>query len=273
MNPYLEILRPHNCLMAGIAVVVGVVIAAEDPLTPVVYLAALVAFLICGAGNVVNDYFDYEIDKINNPRRPLPSGRLSLDKAYNYALLLFILGVLLGVLINPWAFLLAALNSCLLYLYAKSIKKKGGAGKNITVSYLVASPFLFGGVVAGEPIVTMLLVLLAGIANTSREIIKDIQDYKGDRDFIATLPAKIGIENSAKLASLVLLLTIIVSPLPYYLGVLGFNYILLVVPVDALFLGVAINFLRDPLGSAKGTQRLIKLGMALGLAAFLAGNF
>lgn len=273
MHPYLEILRPHNCLMAGIAVVVGVVIAAEDPLTPIVYLAALVAFLICGAGNIVNDYFDYEIDKINNPRRPLPSGRMSLDKAFNYALLLFIFGTALGVLINLGAFLLAAFNSYLLYFYAKSIKKRGGAGKNLTVSYLVASPFLFGGIVAGKPFVTVLLVLLAGLANTSREIIKDIQDYEGDKAFIQTLPAKIGIENSAKLASLVLFLTIIVSPLPYFLGILNFNYILVVVPADALFLGVAINFLRNPSSSARSTQKLIKIGMALGLAAFLAGNF
>jgi 4-hydroxybenzoate polyprenyltransferase len=104
--------------------------------------------------------------------------------------------------------------------------------------------------------------LLAGLANTSREIIKDIQDYEGDKAFIITLPAKLGIEASAKLASLILLLTIALSPLPYFLGILNFNYILVVLPADAFFLWVIPGFLRNPRSSAARTQRLIKLGMA-----------
>ena len=273
MIPYLEILRPHNCLMAAVAVVVGAAIASQEPLAPLIALAGLIVFLICGAGNAINDYFDFEIDRINNPSRPLPSGMMPLSFAHVYSLALFALGTALSVFINPLALLLAAFNSLLLYLYAMKIKKRGGIGKNFTVSYLVASPFLFGGIAVGEPLVTLLLVLLAGLANTSREIIKDIQDYGGDKAFIATLPSKIGIENAAKLASLVLFLTIATSPLPYFLGILNFNYILVLVPANALFLWVSITFLRNPMGNAKSTQRLIKIGMALGLAAFLAGNF
>lgn len=272
MHPYVEILRPHNCLMAGVAVVIGVAIASGDPFSPIVYLAVMAAFLVCGAGNIINDYFDYGIDRINKPGRPLPSGRIPLGRARGYALALFSLGVALAAFINLGALLLAAFNSLLLYLYASFIKKQGGAGKNLAVSYLVASPFLFGGVVAGEPLVTLLLVLLAGLANTSREIIKDIQDYEGDKAFISTLPAKLGIKSSARLAGAVLVLAIALSPLPYLLGVLSFNYILLVLPADAFFLGVLPGFLRDPGGTAARTQRLVKLGMALGLAAFLAGS-
>lgn len=270
--PYLEILRPLNCLMAAAAVVIGGAIASTEPLGAVIVLAALVAFLVCGAGNAINDYFDYEIDRINSPSRPLPSGRLSLGFTQAYSIVLFVLGVALSALISPLAFFIAGFNSLLLYLYAMRIKKRGGIEKNFTVSYLVASPFLFGGVVVDEPLVTLLLVVLAGLANTSREIIKDIQDYEGDRVYIRTLPARIGIEKAAKLASFVLFLTIVFSPLPYLLGILNLNYLLFVVPADAIFLGVALTFLRDPLEKAAGTQRMIKVGMALGLAAFLAGN-
>lgn len=272
MIAYIEILRPHNCLMAALAVAVGGAIASSEPLGPVIALAALVAFLVCGAGNMVNDYFDFELDKINNPSRPLPSGRMSLGFAHAYSLVLFALGIGFSVFINPLALLLAGFNSLLLYLYASKIKKRGGIGKNFTVSYLVASPFLFGGIAVGEPFVTLLLVLLAGLANTSREIIKDIQDYEGDKAFIATLPRKIGIDRAARLASFILLLIIALSPFPYFLGILNLNYILVVVPADALFLWVSVNFLRNPISNAVSTQRLIKTGMALGLLAFYAGN-
>ena len=272
MHPYLEILRPHNCVMAGVAVIAGVAIASGDPFSASSLIAFAVALLVCGAGNIVNDYYDYEIDKINNPRRPLPSGRMSLQTAHRYAVALFLLGVALTLAISIPIFLLAAFNASLLYLYASSIKKRGGASKNLAVSYLVASPFLFGGLVAGNPLATFLLVILAGLANTSREIIKDIQDYEGDKAFLKTLPAKMGINGSAKLASAVLILAIAMSPLPYLLGTLSSYYLLLVIPADALFLLAIPRFLRSPRKQAAATQKILKLGMALALGAFLLGS-
>lgn len=258
--------------MAGIAVVAGVAIAAGEPFSTVSLLALIVAFLVCGAGNIVNDYYDYEIDKINNPARPLPSGKISLPTAHLYSLFFFIIGVVLAFMISPGAFIIAAFNSLLLYLYASSIKRRGGIMKNLTVSYLVASPFLFGGIVAGNPLPTIILVLLAGLANTSREIIKDIQDYEGDKAYVETLPAKIGIKAAARFASAVLFLAIALSPLPYLLGILGPYYLLLVLPADALFLFSIPSFIRSPVRRAVQTQRLIKLGMALALGAFLTGT-
>lgn len=272
MHPYLEILRPHNCFMAGVAVIAGVAIASGNPLSGTSLLGFAVAFLVCGAGNIVNDYYDYEIDRINNPYRPLPSGRMSRYAAHGYAIGLFLLGVALAIIISLPAFLLASLNASLLYLYASSIKRRGGVSKNLAVSYLVASPFLFGGLVADNTPATLLLVILAGLANTSREIIKDIQDYEGDKAFVKTLPAKMGIHGSAKLASAVLILAIALSPLPYLLGLLSRYYLYLVLPADALFLMAIPRFLRSPVTHAAATQRLLKLGMALALGAFLLGS-
>jgi geranylgeranylglycerol-phosphate geranylgeranyltransferase len=272
MHPYLDILRPHNCFMAGVAVMAGVAIASGDPSSATSLLAFAVAFVVCGAGNIINDYYDYEIDRINNPLRPLPSGRMSLHAAHTYALALFILGTALAFIISLAAFLLAAFNSSLLYLYASSIKRKGGAAKNLVVSYLVASPFLFGGLVAERPLSTILLAGLAGLANTSREIIKDIQDYEGDMAFVETLPAKIGIQGSARLASGILVLAIAMSPLPYILGLVSSYYLYMVLSADALFLLAIPGFLRSPRERAASAQRLLKLGMALALGAFLAGS-
>jgi|TARA_B100000315_G_C14590943_1_gene595720 geranylgeranylglycerol-phosphate geranylgeranyltransferase len=273
MIPFIEILRPHNCLIAAIAVIVGATIASEESLDLTILLPGIIAFLICGAGNTINDFFDFNIDKINNPARPLPSKRMSLRFAYFYSIFLFAVGVGLSIFINIYAIIIASVNSFLLYIYPMKVKKYGGICKNILVSYLVASPFLFGGVVVGEPTVVLLLVLIAGLANTSREIIKDIQDHEGDKAFISTLPSSIGITNSAKLASLILLITILISPLPYILNILNLNYIFLVIFSDIIFFFASINLLQNPKQNAKKTQKLIKIGMVIGLTAFLIGDF
>jgi len=260
--------------MAGLAVIIGAMIASTTFFTIPVLLASLVAFLVCGAGNVINDYFDYEADKINNPSRPLPSGKISLSKAYAYAISLFFIGVLLSFGINIYAFTIALLNSLLLYIYPWRVKEKGGLSKNLLVSYLVASPFLFGGVSAGETAewrATLIFVFLAFFANTSREIIKDIEDIRGD--VANTLPKKVGIKTSCKIAFLFTFLAVILSPLPSLLGYLNLYYLLLVGIADVIFLYTTLSFMHNPsIERAKITQRRIKLGMIFALIAFVVGK-
>jgi geranylgeranylglycerol-phosphate geranylgeranyltransferase len=273
MRYYIQLIRPLNCTMAAFAVVIGARIASKMFLIEEVFIASLVAFLVAGAGFVINDYFDFEIDKINRPSRPLPSGRVPLRTAYIYALSLFSIGVLLAVFINIYALFLAVINSLLLYAYAWRIKKGGGIEKNLTVSYLVASPFLFGGIAVGKPYVTLILVLLAGLANTGREIIKDIEDYEGDRGFVETLPMQVGFVRSAQLAAFFISLALIISPLPYISGIFGAGYLLTVALADALFLFTVANFLVGvSIKNAAKAQRRIKMAMLLALLAFLLGS-
>ncbi len=144
--------------------------------------------------------------------------------------------------------------------------------KNLTVSYLVASPFLFGGAVAGNVIPTLFLALLAALANTSREIIKDIEDFEGDRLFAMTLPTKIGFENSAKLAGGFMLAAVVLSPLPYILNILNKYYLFFVLVANVLFFASLVFSRNIDVQNAKRTQRFIKLGMFLALVAFLIGS-
>ncbi|NOZ58338.1 MAG: UbiA family prenyltransferase [Euryarchaeota archaeon] len=267
MWAYVEILRPVNCAMAAFAVFLGAGIASGSFGTGVL-LACLVAFLVCGAGNVINDYYDYDIDRINAPHRPLPRGALSRAAARSYALLLFFAGVALSAAISLPAFLLAAVNSALLYAYASRIKRAGGLSKNLTVSYLVASPFLYGGVAAGKPGATLILAALAALANTSREIVKDIADLRGDRDSCSTLPLRIGVRRSSAVAAALLLAGVLLSPLPYLTGLLGSAYLPVVAVADAVFLYSLVVLWR---GDAPRSARYIKLGMFIALLSFLAG--
>ena len=94
MNPYIEILRPGNVIMAMIAIIL-VAIVAHSISIPII-LAMLAVFFEISAGNVINDYFDYKIDLINKPERPIPSGRIGLKTARNYAYILFLCGTICG---------------------------------------------------------------------------------------------------------------------------------------------------------------------------------
>lgn len=265
-------MRVNNCIMASIAVAIGASLSSSfDVLN--IFIACIVAFLVCGAGNAINDFYDYKIDKISKPYRPLPSGRISLKNAYIFSLILFLLGVLLSLLINLYAFLLALFNSLLLYAYAKKIKRIGGILKNITVSYLVASPFIFGGIAVLNPAVSAILAVLAFLSNVSREIIKDIEDYEGDRKFIRTLPALYGFKKSAVIASIFLILAVILSPLPYILKLLNENYIKAVILVDILFIYTILSFLKNVNKETSiKAQKRIKITMLLALIAFILGR-
>ena len=105
--------------------------------------------MITGAGNVVNDYYDREIDAVNRPKRPIPSGRISPKSALNYSLILFAAGCLLAALVNQLCLLVAAFNSAILFFYARNLKTTPLAG-NLCVAYLTGSTFLFGGATAGQ---------------------------------------------------------------------------------------------------------------------------
>jgi geranylgeranylglycerol-phosphate geranylgeranyltransferase len=256
--------------MAGIAVLIGASVAM-GPFSPKILLAFITSFLVCGGGNAINDYFDIEIDRINRPTRPLPSGRISARAAYYYSLLLFIIGIIVSALINVYAFFLALFNSFLLYTYAWRIKRRGGIGKNVVVSFLVASPFIFGGLaVIGNLLSTLLLSLLAFLVNMGREIVKDLEDFHGDRRYIRTLPSKIGFNASSKLAGAFIVLAVLISPLPYMMGFLNIGYLIMVGATDIFFIYTVAELLIKLNPTA--TQKNIKIGMVIALASFLIGS-
>lgn len=153
MNPYIEILRPGNALMGAISIILVAII--DKTLTIPVILAMITVFFETAAGNVINDYFDYNIDLINKPERPLPSGRISLKNGRNYAYLLFLAGTLCGFLIsyitNNWIpFIIVIIADIILYLYAYKLKTTPLLG-NLAVGFMTGFGFVFGGYTINNP--------------------------------------------------------------------------------------------------------------------------
>ncbi len=271
MRNYITILRPLNCIMAAFAVLIGAKMGGQIQSSTAYAIAA--TFLICGAGNTANDYYDYKIDKINNPNRPIPAGKITRKGAHGYALTLFFIGTILATQINMPALMLAIINSMALYLYAATIKQSGGLTKNLTVSYLVASPFLFGGLASENPSPTLFLVFVAFLVNTSREIVKDIEDFEGDKDHLESLPVKYGFRLPGLLAAFFLAVSILLSIVPAIRNSVSSLYLPFIGVADLILTGCIILLVITPKDSSPRVQRLIKKAMILALLGFFIGSF
>ncbi|HUV82339.1 MAG TPA: geranylgeranylglycerol-phosphate geranylgeranyltransferase [archaeon] len=278
----LELLRWSNCVMAGFAALVGTLIAflalPDSMHVQLVYEPVLVfsvVFLVTGAGNVINDYFDHKIDSINRPDRPIPSGRIQRKTALYIAISLFVVGILLSLFLGPLCLFLAIVNSLLLIFYASTFKRMVLIG-NLVVGYLAGSTFLFGGALEifnGMGIRSnVVLFLLAILVTMAREIVKDIQDIEGDSKAGATtLPITVGKEFSTRLTAVLGLTGVILSPLPLLLNeAFGVLYLVIIFVADLLLL-LSINeiILKD---NSKKSSRLLKIAMFVALIAFVAGT-
>lgn len=281
MKAYLELMRYKNCIMAAVAATLGVFIAygivlaatpgIAFPLKDTV-LVFLTVLLVTGAGNAINDYCDVNIDRINKPSRPIPSGRVSVQAARNFSLILFATACSCAFLINKPCGQIALFNSILLIYYARTLKRTVFFG-NLAVGYLTGSTFLFGGAVfydKGGISGVFVLFLLATLATLAREIVKDIEDMDGDsKDGARTLPIAIGARNAAWIASLIGSIAVLASPLPYIDGMMGIRYLYIVIIADLLFaLAVYRIMVKD---DPKGSSAMFKLAMVFALISFLAG--
>jgi len=271
MNPYIEILRPINAIMAVITVILMALITGRSDFT--VLLASVVVFTATGAGNVINDYFDHEIDAINRPERPIPSERISRGAAGVYSIILFALASLMGFYLGLLPGLVVVSSSLLMVYYAWRLKKRCLVG-NITISFLTGLSFVFGGMVLGEVRASILLGLYAFLMTMAREIVKDMEDVEGDRaEGATTLPITHGMRVSGVLAASFMLIASLTSPSLYLLGIFSALYIPVLLVAVAVFLRAAIMILRSQdRTTASRVSRLIKVGMALTFIAFAAGS-
>lgn len=232
---YWRIIRPVNSIVAGLAAALAYLIATGTVI-PSVILLIVIVFLITGAGNTINDYFDLSIDLVNRPERPLPSGTVTVRGAMIFAAILFTGGILVSLFTNPYCAFFAAFNSFLLVGYAKSLKSTPLLG-NLAVSYLAGSIFLFGGAFAGLSglINTIIVALITIFAMLARELLKDAEDIPGDIEAGAkTFPILYGIPLTVVISVIVTVIAVLVSLYPFFRW--GAWYLAGIIPFDAVIL-------------------------------------
>ena len=269
LKAFIEITRPHNCVLAGIVGLLGAIVAVGHfPSPEKALLAFLVVTLGCAGGNTINDYFDYEIDRINRPNRPLPRGAMSRKTALIYSLALMGLGLVFSIMINLYAFVLALIAYTAMLLYAWKLKPMPFIG-NLVVAGLTGATPLYGAIAVGEIGLAGYLAVCAFLVNVAREVIKDIEDVEGDLSKGAkTLPIIWGKRKAAYVGAIFAVLTVVASFLPVRAGV-GLGYYAMI-PVDLIILYAAYLILRSQdRESAHKSQKLLKISIFLAVVAFM----
>jgi len=271
---YLKLMRPLNCVMSAVAVLIAMMIVLPNIQTIGFLRAGLAmaaAFVICGAGMAVNDYYDIEIDKVNKPNRPLSSGRIMKKSAMAFAIVLFVIGIALAFFVNKYAFYLAIINSVVEFVYAWKLKKVLLVG-HILVSYLVASLFIFGAAVMfdivglSKLIPIIILSALAFFSNMGREIYKSAADVLGDKQVgVSSFATKFKIPTAKKIASVFLIISILLSPLPFLIGIFGIYYLSIVAIADAVFVAAMLS-------KVSSAEKYCKAAMIIALVAFILGT-
>jgi len=269
---YLSIIRPVNAVVAGLAGILASFIATGSIPAEFFWIFCIV-LTITGAGNVINDYYDNEIDAINQPDRPIPSGQIIPGHALMYAILLFFIGNGIAILFTPLPLAGIAMgNSVLLWLYASFLKKTPLFG-NISVSYLAASIFLFGGAIQGTQGIISVFPIAGATCGVmlARELIKDAEDMPGDNEHGArTFPLLYGIRATIYLALISATAGVLMSLLLYSRW--GAFYLGAIILVDAIILFGAIRGMKatnsEEMIKAK-SSKILKAGMFASLLVFL----
>ncbi len=270
----LNLTRASHGLFLAIAVVIGQLVTIEQiPPLQILIPSIITPIAISGGAFAVNDYMDYKTDKENNRTdRPLVSGELKRKTALQLSILLTTIGIISSYTINLYSFQIALAFTALSYAYAVTLKKIPLIG-NISIAASMTIPFIYGALTVSNqvPLAVWVLGSMAFLAGTGREIVKSIQDMKGDKlQGRKTLPIKIGKKPSAYLAVLLVLTAISISITPYlylenYLE--STIYISTVTMSDILFL-VSIKKLLSTQNYRYFRQKTL-MAIGVGLIAFL----
>jgi geranylgeranylglycerol-phosphate geranylgeranyltransferase len=268
------ITRPVNVLITFISVLIaGYICKTQYLQISVLILAAISAALINSAGNIINDIYDIEVDKVNNKNRVLSNGALSVIAAKALYAVFNIVALALALYCGYILFVLAFVTAIVLFIYSFWLKKIPLSG-NITVAFFTGLAFIYGGVAAGGVYNAIVPATFAFLINLAREVIKDMEDITGDiSGRFQTFPVKYGFAASKKLVRAVISVTI---ALPFALLFLTHYklvfFIITILIINPIFVFVLKSlFIDDSKNNLKKLSMLLKLNMVLGLAAVFFG--
>lgn len=222
---------------------------------------------ITSAGFSINDYFDRESDAVIKPKRPIPSGALSLKQVVAVSGFLFALGLILAALINWLSFVILLIDSFLLILYSALVKRKSGFAANILVGLLVGTAFIYGEATVFQTVSLVSLSLYPICFGTiGGNVLRDILSLDGDSKVgYPTLPKKMGVRNSMRVAAFFFVVTAVLAPLPFFFHFFGAYYLFLILLWSAILLYSSIRLVTSDstVTIVKKYERLVTMSMTL----------
>ncbi|WP_337871747.1 geranylgeranylglycerol-phosphate geranylgeranyltransferase [Ignavibacterium sp.] len=272
---YIKIIRPLNCVITALVVIVGGVISSTDySIDSLLVLASLVAALTAASGNVINDLFDIEIDKIVHPNRPLAKGELEIIEVRIFYVLLIITASAITFNLNYLLFVVTVLAILILFFYSAYIKKIPLLG-NVVVALLTALAFLFGGIAVNNISGAVLPAIFAFLINLIRELVKDAEDIEGDKkNNVITFPIKFGIQRTKQLVMVLTFILVGFTVYPFAERIYEIEYFVIVMIIvnPVLVYSVKSLFTDNERKNYHRISSLLKLDMIFGLIAIFLGK-
>lgn len=288
VNAFFKLVRIEHAIMYAVAVVIGaVIIGGINAISSLVLIGALVSVLIEFGAFALNDFIDIKADRINmRIDRPLVTGEISSRFAFIFGIFSFIIANLISLVFLPsQAFLLILLFSILSLAYDFFLKNLPLLG-NIVIALTMAVPFFFGAFIyslennfistnaaAFQP--ALCLSAIAFFVGLGREIIKDIEDMKGDEASGGkTFPILFGKVNAARVAVLFFFVSIVLSIVPFFTFFANKPIYFMILVTDFMLFDTSLHVLKDQsLAMLKKVRKLTLVAIGLGLISFLLASF
>jgi len=281
-------MRLEHGVMIFLGILIGSVISLEGwdiNFWDKFILTFFTALFLEASTFALNDYFDLEIDKKNKRTdRPLVRGDIKPKTALILFGIFFPLGIICSFFVNMTCFIIALITALLAILYDTHIKKIKLVG-NFYIAYVMAIPFIFGaaavlpekGLSLNFTPSVFILALIAFLAGSGREIMKDVQDYEGDREKgVLSFPRYIGKYKSSIVAALFYLIAIVLSFIPFIFETFGIYYrniyyIVIIIITDVILMLTSMQLIFNKDINLKKYRKVTLLAIFIGLIGFLLG--
>jgi chlorophyll synthase len=189
----------------------GVSVAGRWPL--VVAGAILAGPLVCATSQAVNDWYDRHVDAINEPKRPIPSGRIPGQWGFYIGLFWTLMSLAVAAMLGPFVFAAASVGLLLAWAYSAPpvrLKRNGWWGNTAVAACYEGLPWLTGAAVMSGAMPSGRVFAVAALYSLGAHGIMTLNDFKsiiGDRrSGIGSLPVKLGAERAGRFACMVMAL-------------------------------------------------------------------
>jgi geranylgeranylglycerol-phosphate geranylgeranyltransferase len=213
---HLETLRPYTVVWCGLVSLVGTCVTLGN--FPSISIALLVLFIpMLGwiAGLYLSDYLDRNLDSIQKPHRPIPSGRIKPKEAIVVGAIFALVGFFLTFFLTLYNVILVFIVAVLVFFYT-SVSKSHGFSGNVNRGLVTMAAYFFGIFATGVPLLSLppyvwLLSIVFLVHDTNSNLVGAIRDVEGDKKGgYRTIPVKYGVKLSIYIS---LLLTAVWLPL------------------------------------------------------------
>jgi chlorophyll synthase len=211
----LELIKPVTWFPPMWAYACGAVasgVAITEHLGLLIVGVILAGPVVCGMSQAANDWCDRHVDAINEPNRPIPSGRIPSRWGLWIALAMSVLSLALGALLGTWGFIATVVGVVAAWAYSVEpirLKRSGWYGPGLVGLSYESLPWFTGAAVLSQTLPSgpiILIALLYGIGAHGIMTLNDFKALEGDAKMgVNSLPVTLGPEKAAKVACIVMI--------------------------------------------------------------------